>query len=177
MSTVYALRDPNTFEIRYIGVTKRTLKRRLSGHIWAAKTGIKNHTTHWVSTLHAPPLIQAVEENCSRQREIFWIEYYRSLGTRLTNLTAGGEGTSELKRGPHSTEHRQKLSLAMRGNRNGRNRLRVSPTCSISGCDNPAKERPLYGGQFKGYHRTCVLHYRPKNEKGRSKTSAGSSTH
>jgi hypothetical protein len=120
MNTVYALRDPITLEIRYIGVTKNSLKRRLSGHMWAARTGVRNHTTHWIKTLQTSPLIEALEENCRRKREVFWIRRYRSLGARLTNLTAGGEGTSELKRGPHSPGHRQKLSLAMRGNKNGR---------------------------------------------------------
>jgi hypothetical protein len=39
MSTekVYALVDPITLKIRYIGITKQSLKDRLYGHIYEAK--------------------------------------------------------------------------------------------------------------------------------------------
>jgi len=36
---LYVLKDPETLEIRYVGITIRTLQQRLSGHI----SIVKNH--------------------------------------------------------------------------------------------------------------------------------------
>ncbi len=106
MNTVYILRDPNTLEIRYIGVTKKRLGHRLSQHVWAANNGVRSHVARWIRTLNARPLIEPIEENCRRDREVFWIKHYRSLGARLTNLTDGGEGVLGLQL---TAEHRKKI--------------------------------------------------------------------
>jgi hypothetical protein len=106
VNTVYALRDPSTFEIRYIGVTKKRLGHRLSQHVWAAKNGAQSYVAHWIGTLDTRPLIEALEDGCRRDREVFWIKHYRALGARLTNLTDGGEGVPGLQL---TEEHRKKI--------------------------------------------------------------------
>ncbi len=106
MNTVYVLRDPNSLEIRYIGVTNKRLGVRLSQHMWAARNGAQSHVARWINTLNIRPLIEALEEGCRRKREVFWIKHYRLLGARLTNLTDGGEGTVGLQL---TEEHRKKI--------------------------------------------------------------------
>src|SRR5208282_2401004 len=106
VNTVYVLRDPSTLEIRYVGVTKKSLGVRLSQHVWAAKNSGQSHVAHWVGALAVRPMIEAVEKDCSRSREIFWIKHYRALGARLTNLTDGGEGVPGLQL---TAEHRKKI--------------------------------------------------------------------
>ena len=91
---IYLLRDPVNQEIRYIGKTTN-LKERLANHIYKSKSS-KTHCGSWIKSLISKslkPIIEEIEE-CEnwQQREIFWIEYYKSQGADLTNHTTGGEG-------------------------------------------------------------------------------------
>ena len=49
MYTIYALLDPRDSQVRYVGVTRQPLKRRLHGHI-ARST---ESTSAWVKELRA----------------------------------------------------------------------------------------------------------------------------
>ena len=91
---IYCLKDPITNEIRYIGKTVN-LKERLANHIYKSKSS-KTHCASWIKSLISKgfkPIIQEIEE-CEnwQEREIYWIEYYKSQGASLTNHTIGGEG-------------------------------------------------------------------------------------
>jgi hypothetical protein len=96
MTSIYVLRDPRTNEVRYVGKTVKSLRARLSGHLYCAKT--KNtYRDRWVMSLldaGIVPAIEAIElagENWA-DRESYWIAHFRQLGARLANHTDGGEG-------------------------------------------------------------------------------------
>lgn len=100
MSKIYLLRNPLTSEIKYIGFTDQSLKRRLILHVSHSKKN-KTYVQKWINSLELPPLIELIEEcdnNIWQQRESYWIKYYREQGCKLCNLTDGGEGIPNLKR-------------------------------------------------------------------------------
>jgi hypothetical protein len=120
---IYALIDPQTNEVRYVGKTKRTLRIRLRAHI----NDNPKHNTHkfnWIKMLKSDdiePIIVELEvcnENNWIEREKYWIKQYNN----LTNLTTGGEGcdyftvaTQELisrkvKRAWENEEYRNNIS-------------------------------------------------------------------
>lgn len=110
---IYSLSDPITGEVRYIGKTKNELHKRLSGHY---KDKSENYKTHWIASLkkrELKPSISIIEictEENWEERERYWISFYKNQGSRLTNLTDGGEG---LPRGyKHSKETIEKIRQA-----------------------------------------------------------------
>lgn len=113
MNNIYALADPRTNTIRYIGVTKLPLSYRLSGHIRASRWGEKTYKAAWIRELLAlnlKPIIKLVEETEDRDRECYWIAKFRADGCKLVNTTDGGEGGNGL-----SLEARQRISLKLTG--------------------------------------------------------------
>ena len=121
MALVYALIDSsNPDEIRYIGKTIFSTKRRLYGHMHSTRaTGHKTPVHSWmksVLTHNNEVQIIVVEDSLTESqafdREIFYIRHYRQLGHRLTNLTDGGEGPSGHK---HTEEARRKIAAAGTG--------------------------------------------------------------
>jgi group I intron endonuclease len=108
--TIYKLIDPNTNQIRYIGLTFNDLKLRLKSHL--SEPG-KSHKNYWIRKLKKEgfkPLIESVEENISTyeeacQREIYYIDYFKSLGCDLTNMSTGGDKNKKM-----SEESRKKMS-------------------------------------------------------------------
>lgn len=91
---VYQLTDPNTLEVRYVGVTQRTLKERLSQHLWEATKSGKTPKHLWIKNLleqQAKPQISLLEE-CDehdwREKECKWLSHFSS----LTNIRPGGAG-------------------------------------------------------------------------------------
>lgn len=121
---IYALVDPITTEIRYIGKTA-DLSTRLRAHINDAKTG-NNHRDNWVKKLCnqnlRPDLVilQEVTEDTWEIAERAWIRYGWEQGWRLTNSTEGGEGAYGRKL---SAESINKMSNAARGNSSHRDKL------------------------------------------------------
>ncbi len=92
---IYSLKDPISNEIRYIGKTTN-IKNRLNAHLTRSKNN-KYHSARWVKSLlnkGQRPILEVVEE-CTednwKEREIFWIKYYREKFD-LTNILDGGEG-------------------------------------------------------------------------------------
>jgi NUMOD3 motif len=115
--SIYALKDPVTDEIRYIGWAI-TPGKRLMTHIAVSRSGKeKNHRANWIRSLLArglAPKLHIIESGVTdfAEREIFWIAHYRALGCRLTNGTDGGEG---MVGWIPSDETKQKLSTRMKG--------------------------------------------------------------
>lgn len=100
---IYALRCPESDEIRYIGKSTNP-NRRLSAHISAAvNKAYDHHTSRWIrklSLLDLVPSIEILEEVASgdswREVERRWIKEGNEKGWPLTNSTAGGEGLDYL---------------------------------------------------------------------------------
>lgn len=89
--TIYTLKDPLTFEIRYVGVTCASLSARLSQHIYDSKKEGNSHKKNWIKSLKSKPIIEKIEECNYRnweKREKYWILFYKN----LTNTREGGQG-------------------------------------------------------------------------------------
>lgn len=119
---IYVLEDPDTTEVRYVGVTHG--RNRLREHIYGARSGReRNHRACWVRALLRKgrrPVQRIVEEGVGplwAQSEQTWIARLIAAGARLTNATSGGEGTVGRKL---SRQHREKLSEAGRRRKGAR---------------------------------------------------------
>lgn len=117
---IYALIDPRTNEVRYVGKSNNP-KKRYVRHISCKDNGkYKNRWIKQLIKINLLPILNIIEE-CDEskwsEREQCWIKYYRELGCRLTNLTDGGEGSI----GYIPTEEtRKKLSDSLKGKLSGK---------------------------------------------------------
>ena len=50
-ATIYALIDPNTHQVRYIGQTRTTIARRMKVHRYRAKTSRSTPVSEWIASL------------------------------------------------------------------------------------------------------------------------------
>lgn len=98
MHYVYALRDPISDEVRYIGITEN-IKVRFRQHL---NPSINGEHIRWISGLQAEGLIPSLKilEQCeneidARAREKHWVEYYKDQGATLTNSQLNQESKSE----------------------------------------------------------------------------------
>lgn len=128
--SIYALIDPRTDEVRYVGATVNTTQR-LTDHI-KASANETTHKGHWIKQLQAlglRPRMQILEQvighDASTEAERRWIAHYRAAGVVLTNHTDGGDGMpgckwSDEQRAkiigrPVTPEARKKISVARTG--------------------------------------------------------------
>lgn len=93
--TIYALSDPMTGEIRYVGKTIN-LQKRLNSHR-ADRRG-KSYKAKWLARIldsgNMPKVdvLETANHHEWEEAERFWIAYLRFIGCRLTNLETGGSG-------------------------------------------------------------------------------------
>lgn len=133
MTSVYVLTDPRTHDVRYVGVTKRTLSRRLRGHVTEARNSSSkvSHRLNWIRQLKRlgqEPVIshlQDVNDDAWQDAERYWISYFKSVGCDLVNGDSGGTGwveaTEEMRTGcrkrnlnrkrTEESKHRQSQSM------------------------------------------------------------------
>ena len=102
MYNIYVLRCPVSNEVRYVGQTKMSLTKRLSGHIYDATKRNKkklNHKDNWILKLLSigkRPIIESLESyndvelKFVLEREMFWISSLKK-EFNLLNSTDGGE--------------------------------------------------------------------------------------
>lgn len=108
--TIYKLIDPTTNQIRYVGLTFNDLKMRLKSHL--SESG-KSHKIFWIKKLKNQgfvPIIESIEDNIATyeiacEREIYFIDYFKSIGCELTNMATGGNKNKKM-----SEETRKKMS-------------------------------------------------------------------
>lgn len=95
--TIYALCEPDSTIVRYIGKTSQTVEQRISGRMGAARvnTHVHAHRYEWLRSLGGARPAYIVLEMCDgdevNEREKQWIAFGRTLWD-LTNGTAGGDG-------------------------------------------------------------------------------------
>lgn len=136
---IYALCEPGTRTVRYIGKTASP-KKRFRAHLWAS-CKLKSHLGNWLRSLgEAVPnfvLLREVPESEGNSAEINYIRIAReSLGMELVNATEGGEGVSGWI---PSAETRAKIGAANSGE-NCSAETRAKKSAAISG-----KKHPLFG--------------------------------
>ncbi len=91
---IYKLIDPITNLPRYIGKTGN-LKNRLNNHLSSSKKR-NNYLSNWIKSLLKQDLLPIIEiiEECSlenwEEREIYWIDYYKSNFENICNYQKGG---------------------------------------------------------------------------------------
>lgn len=102
--------------IRYIGITKQTLKERKDGHLYNSK-GLDCHVKNWIMKNNSEIEIIQILENIpnveeANRLEIYYIKYYRALGYKLCNMTDGGDGSNGFK---HSEKTKALISSKKKG--------------------------------------------------------------
>jgi hypothetical protein len=117
MGCIYGLADPRTGALRYVGKTVRSLKLRLQGHVSKSDLARHSHKTNWVMSLLVAgvrPEIFEIEElpnEALDEAEIFYIQYFRSIGCSLTNTAPGGTSCGRKR----SWEERRQMSVSRTG--------------------------------------------------------------
>lgn len=99
MIYIYALQDPFTLELRYVGKTFR-LRERLMNQ---CNENSNTHRCHWIQSLvkrsarPAHVILETLDDDAEwEDRERYWIAYGREQGWPLTNGTEGGDGVKGL---------------------------------------------------------------------------------
>ena len=111
--SIYALIDPLTKEVRYIGKSVNP-NTRFRAHL---RNRSDTHCARWLGVLRdlglepEMTILEAETEGDGSEAEIRWIAYGRELGWPLTNLTDGGDGSLGVVQ---SEETRQKRAEAMK---------------------------------------------------------------
>lgn len=139
--TLSSTRDLN--EIRYVGKTKQTLKRRLQGHLCDARKAkinnyYQNHNYNWINkelkegfdiVIIEVDSMDFKEGENWKWFEQYWISQFKCWGFNLTNLTDGGDGNqnqhfskesielraSKIRGIPRDEETRRKISEGLKG--------------------------------------------------------------
>lgn len=122
---IYALIEPITLEIKYIGKTKQPLNKRLSAHLAEShKSNTKKNT--WLKSLkkkNLKPLIEELDACTELDWEFweqYWISQFKAWGFELKNTDEGGKGQSSefmRKNNPmFKKKNRMKVSKSLMGN-------------------------------------------------------------
>lgn len=95
---IYALIDPETNKVRYVGKTRKSIEKRLAEHLEPYRLRLHNYKNHWIKSLLEKGLTPKIEliSEVPEDNWQYWECYYISLYEGLTNLTAGGEGNNNL---------------------------------------------------------------------------------
>ncbi|OYW60023.1 MAG: hypothetical protein B7Z31_04820 [Rhodobacterales bacterium 12-65-15] len=103
---IYALTEPGTDVVRYVGKTVRSARKRHSEHIFnALQKGSRLPVHNWIRKQYARGAWSCMWhlENVPHgedwaERERYWINKFRDDGHKLLNLTNGGDGLPGLPR-------------------------------------------------------------------------------
>jgi group I intron endonuclease len=115
----------------YIGYSTFLEKRQINYKNKTVKTQnlIKNSIEKYGWENHKFEIIEECIKEELKEREIFWIKYYKNNGAKLCNLTIGGEGNNG---GTHSEETKKKLSLANKGKNKYPKSIQTKEKLSVS---------------------------------------------
>lgn len=113
---IYGLVCPNSKQIRYIGVTRYSLEKRLNEHLRENKS--KTYKQKWIKSLLNKGLKPCIVLICLTdevnwiETEKFYIKLFKTNGFNLTNTSEGGEGGGS-KGYKHTEEWKEKASERM----------------------------------------------------------------
>jgi hypothetical protein len=125
---IYILIDPRDLKIRYVGKTIQPIKKRIYQHMSNHHLNcVKTHKNCWLKSLkkdnyYEPEylIIDEVNQDEWQEKEIYYINLFKSIGCDLVNGTDGGEGalgTTTNKGYRHTEEAKQRISKANSGPR------------------------------------------------------------
>lgn len=148
---IYALRDPTTQQIRYIGKSD-TPKKRLRAHLGGCRRGERGHRPNWLRSLASnglKPILEIVDEVLIDEwqaAEAAYIIFYKEEGYPLVNGTPGGDGlgTGEdnpLFKKPRSPEVRAKIRASLIGHGFAPETL-AKMSAARKGVSNPKNSHP-----------------------------------
>lgn len=178
---IYALTDPRTNEIRYVGKSESGLRRPRAHRCPSNHT--KTHCSRWIAELTTAGLtygIQVLEEVTAADlldvAECRWIARLRTEGCPLTNITDGGGGTRGWR---WTDEQRQRQSDRLRGrplSEDTRQRLSAAQTGHQHSTETLAKMSATRKGRTpSAEHRTALAHAgmgHPVSDEARAKMAA-----
>lgn len=105
MQTIYALRDPNTDAIRYVGKTSAALGTRISRHLAKARHKPSEAAVLvWIRSLMdagvgpKAEVLEVVPDRLGDAAEIIWIAQMRQIGIELLNQARGGSANVGVRR-------------------------------------------------------------------------------
>ncbi len=145
--SIYGLIDPRNNQLRYVGMSGNPHKRFLY-HCGEGANGKQTMKARWISGLLNAGLLPrwfVIEESDAegwKEAEQFWIAYFKSLGSRLLNMTSGGEGTLNFS---HSEETRRKMRASQAGRK-----LSQEQIAKIRGRIVPSDVRKKISEKLKG---------------------------
>jgi len=120
---IYALCEPETEVIRYIGQTRQTLKQRYKNHISSSKTE-KLYKAYWIKKLLSngeKPTLMVLDilyvDNISKENQLFidkWEYFYIQKYKKLTRLTNDREieGFRKTKRETRGNSRKTMLKIS-----------------------------------------------------------------
>ncbi len=146
---IYALCDPDTLTIRYVGKSDNPRKRLILHLLDKQKT----HKVNWINKLKSQnkrpvlKILKEVEEQLWEEAEKKWIAHYRKIcGNKLTNSTDGGEGVKNL-----TPESRRKMSESKKGHTVSKDQIRkFKETCRNRSKKEKEKIRKKLSESHKG---------------------------
>jgi hypothetical protein len=116
---IYALIDPRSDCLRYIGQATN-VRKRLWRHMHP-RSGDVTHRACWIRSLRAASLtprvevLEVVQGSSVNERERFYIALFRAMGADLVNRAEGGEG-GPVRQGMRSSEEtRARISRSHMG--------------------------------------------------------------
>lgn len=127
MQTIYALVDPVSRVIRYIGKASDPEQRYAAHLLCKTRARSRNWIKGLLTTGLKPKMIllEEIPDEEANDAERFWIAFVKSSGAELLNLTNGGDGgrmpvevierMKTTKRAKLTPEYREMLSAAHRG--------------------------------------------------------------
>lgn len=85
MVTIYTLSCPVTHEVRYVGMTTKTLEKRAYYHV---HTPASTRMAYWLYSIQYAPVIEEIEvctNELAIETEKYWIEQFKAWGFDLLN--------------------------------------------------------------------------------------------
>lgn len=143
---VYTLSDPITKEVRYVGMTKHSLFRRLILHKSPTSINWKRNANKmkWITELasqHLKPVIELLEEHTEYKNgldaEIYWTNQLRAWGFNLLNQYCGrsmGYKTKEVMRSLKSGIAPSPITLKASAEKRRRSVFQISIQGGIVNC-------------------------------------------
>lgn len=144
---MYALVDPTTKKVCYVGKTEQTIKDRLYRHVAAARYGRASEVSQWMRGLldrELRPTVVLLEQVTlaeADQAEVDWILDFKSQGIELLNQTEGGLGSTGFK---HTEESLNKVRVA-RAKQNFTPEMIEKRAAKLRGIPRPLKVRNKIG--------------------------------